>query len=77
MTQSSPPSRDGSVFISYARADDQKPPFEDAIEGWVTFFWDQLRFELTDRVAQNRQNCGLIATKLIRLKLLHPRLRRH
>lgn len=38
----------GSVFISYARADDEKPPFEDAVQGWVTFFWHQLRWELTD-----------------------------
>ena len=42
------PVYDGSVFISYARADNQKPPFEDSVEGWVTFFWYQLRFELTN-----------------------------
>ncbi|MCB1949395.1 toll/interleukin-1 receptor domain-containing protein [Nitrosomonas sp.] len=39
-----------SVFISYARADDLKPPFEETTQGWVTFFWHQLRFELI--------NCG-------------------
>jgi hypothetical protein len=38
----------GSVFISYARADDEKPPFEEAVQGWVTFFWHQLRWELTN-----------------------------
>jgi TIR domain len=39
----------GTVFISYARADDVKPPFEETVEGWVKFFWEQLRWELTDR----------------------------
>lgn len=43
---------DGTVFISYARADDQPPPHDDKAVGWVTFFWDQLRFELTDRGAK-------------------------
>jgi len=38
----------GTVFISYARADDERPPFDDAVQGWVTFFWHQLRFELTN-----------------------------
>ena len=37
-----------AVFISYARNDDLKPPFDDATHGWVTFFWHQLRFELTN-----------------------------
>ena len=36
------------MFISYARADDERPPFDDAVQGWVTFFWHQLRFELTN-----------------------------
>jgi len=44
--------RAGTVFISYARADDQKPPYEDTAQGWVRFFWDQLRWELTDRGAK-------------------------
>lgn len=43
---------DGTVFISYARADDQRPPHDDEAVGWVSFFWDQLRFELTDRGAK-------------------------
>jgi hypothetical protein len=43
------PSYRGTVFISYARADDTKPPFEDKVEGWVKFFWENLRFELNDR----------------------------
>jgi hypothetical protein len=38
----------GTVFISYARADDERPPFDDTAQGWVTFFWHQLRFELTN-----------------------------
>jgi TIR domain len=38
----------GTVFISYARNDDQKPPDDDTVPGWVTFFWQQLRFELTN-----------------------------
>lgn len=46
------PTRDGAVFISYARADDEKPPFDDTAIGWVTFFWGQLRYELTDRGAK-------------------------
>lgn len=46
---SSPPSASkGTVFISYARADDEKPPFDEQTKGWVTFFWGQLRWELTD-----------------------------
>ncbi len=51
-----PPSAcDDSVFISYALADDQKPPFEDTTQGWVTFFWNQLRFELTTRGAKQAE----------------------
>ena len=46
----------GTVFISYARADDVKPPFDKATKGWVTFFWHQLRWELT--------NAGLPEAKL-------------
>ena len=49
MTQFSLPSCDGFAFISYALADDQKLPFEHTIQGWVTFFWQQKRFELTNR----------------------------
>ena len=45
-----------TVFISYARADDVKPPFDKATKGWVTFFWHQLRWELT--------NAGLPEAKL-------------
>jgi TIR domain len=46
----------GTVFISYARADDAKPPFDKATKGWVTLFWHQLRWELT--------NAGLPEAKL-------------
>jgi hypothetical protein len=46
----------GTVFISYARADDVKPPFDKATKGWVTSFWHQLRWELT--------NAGLPEAKL-------------
>lgn len=46
---------DDSIFISYARADDLKPPFEDTTQGWVTFFWSQLRFELTMRGAKQAE----------------------
>lgn len=42
------PAYGGSVFISYARADDEQPPFEQATLGWVTFFYENLRFELKD-----------------------------
>jgi len=57
MTNSATPAeaaraRDGTVFISYARADDQRPPHDDKTPGWVRFFWDQLRWELTDRGAK-------------------------
>ena len=56
MTQSSDMSAPQSkqpdtVFISYARDDDVKPPFDDSTEGWVTFFWRQLRHELITRGA--------------------------
>jgi hypothetical protein len=49
---SAAPAGDATVFLSYARADDEKPPFDDAAVGWVSFFWGQLRFELTDRGAK-------------------------
>ena len=49
MAQISLPSCDGFAFISYALADNQKPPFEHTTQGWVTFFWQQLCFELTNR----------------------------
>jgi hypothetical protein len=39
---------DGTVFISYARADDKPPPYEEKVPGWITFFWQQLRWELTN-----------------------------
>jgi TIR domain len=42
------PDYGGTVFISYARADDAKPPFDDTAQGWVAFFWQQLRWELTN-----------------------------
>jgi hypothetical protein len=42
------PNYGGTVFISYARADDEKPPFDDTAQGWVAFFWQQLRWELTN-----------------------------
>lgn len=42
------PAYDDAVFISYARADDQPPPDADKIQGWVTFFWQQLRWELNN-----------------------------
>ncbi|AKH38731.1 MULTISPECIES: toll/interleukin-1 receptor domain-containing protein [Nitrosomonas] len=44
------PTPENAVFISYARADNEQPPDKKA-EGWVSFFWNQLRFELTDRGA--------------------------
>lgn len=50
MTEATRPISDNAVFISYARADNEQPPDKKA-EGWVSFFWDQLRFELTDRGA--------------------------
>ena len=40
------PAYDGSVFITYARADDIQPPFDRTTLGWVTFFCENLRFEL-------------------------------
>ncbi len=55
MPTSKLPSQNASVFISYARADDLIPPFEEKTKGWVTFFWDQLRFELTDRGAKQAE----------------------
>jgi hypothetical protein len=42
------PTYDGSVFISYARSDDEKFPLDPNAAGWVSFFWDLLRFALTD-----------------------------
>src|SRR5262249_36777742 len=46
-----PPAYTGTVFLSYARADDEKPPFEQTGSnwGWVEFFWQNLRWELTYR----------------------------
>ena len=40
------PAYNGTIFLSYARADDETPPSEKPVEGWVTFFWNQLRFEV-------------------------------
>ena len=42
------PNYGGTVFVSYARADDERPPFDDTAQGWVAFFWQQLRWELTN-----------------------------
>ena len=56
------PSYEGIIFISYARADDEKPPFDNSTQGWVTFFGQQLRFELTD-VGLHRRSSGWIATR--------------
>lgn len=50
MTEATRPTSDNAVFISYARADNEQPP-DKKVEGWVSFFWNQLRFELTDRGA--------------------------
>ncbi|SDW11514.1 toll/interleukin-1 receptor domain-containing protein [Nitrosomonas communis] len=50
MTETTQPTPENAVFISYARADNEQPPDKKA-EGWVSFFWNQLRFELTDRGA--------------------------
>ncbi|SDY80764.1 toll/interleukin-1 receptor domain-containing protein [Nitrosomonas sp. Nm58] len=50
MTEATRPTSENAVFISYARADNEQPPDKKA-EGWVSFFWNELRFELTDRGA--------------------------
>ncbi|MDM0002980.1 toll/interleukin-1 receptor domain-containing protein [Variovorax sp. J22P240] len=42
------PAYQGSVFISYARADDEQPPFDKTTLGWVTFFCANLQFELSN-----------------------------
>ena len=42
------PAYNDAVFISYARADDQPPPDDSKMQGWVTFFWQQLRWELNN-----------------------------
>lgn len=42
------PAYNDAVFISYARADDQPPPDDDKTPGWVSFFWQQLRWELNN-----------------------------
>jgi len=51
---SSPSKQNNTIFLSYARADDTKPPeaSTESADGWVTFFWKNLRFELTDRGAK-------------------------
>ena len=43
------PAIKGSVFLSYARLDDIKPPFDNTAQGWVKFFWENLRWELDQR----------------------------
>jgi len=43
------PASKGTVFISYARADDRKFDFDGTTRGWVNFFWDYLRWALTDK----------------------------
>src|ERR1700682_5075265 len=49
MAQGDPiPAYGGTVFISYARADDDPPPLDEKTRGWVTFFWQQLRWELNN-----------------------------
>ena len=55
MTQPSPPSSDDAVFISYARADDLQPPFQNRTQGWVTFFWHLLRYTLVDSGAKQAE----------------------
>jgi hypothetical protein len=42
------PAYGGTVFISYARVDDEAPPLDEKTRGWVTFFWQQLRWELNN-----------------------------
>jgi hypothetical protein len=42
------PNYGGTVFISYARADDEQCPLYPTGKGWVSFFWDLLRYKLTD-----------------------------
>jgi hypothetical protein len=36
----------GTLFVSYARIDDEPPPFDKKSIGWITYFWSQLKFEL-------------------------------
>ncbi len=55
------PNYGGTVFVSYARADDERMPFHSSADlgaglGWVSFFWQMLRFALT--------NAGLHQAKL-------------
>ena len=42
------PAYGGTVFISYARVDDDPPPLDEKTRGWVAFFWQQLRWELNN-----------------------------
>ncbi len=39
---------DGTVFLSYARADDEPPPNDPTTRGWVTYFWQHLRWAISD-----------------------------
>lgn len=48
MTLSLLPSCDDIATISYALADDKKLTFGHKTQGKVTFFWQQLRFKLTN-----------------------------
>lgn len=36
----------GTLFVSYARVDDERPPDDKKSKGWITYFWQQLRYEL-------------------------------
>ena len=48
MTLSLLPSCDDIAFISYALADDKKLTFEHKTQDKVTFFWQELHFDLTE-----------------------------
>lgn len=42
------PNHGGTIFISYARADDEPFPLDPSAPGWVTFFREMLRYGLAD-----------------------------
>lgn len=52
MTQSSPPSHDGSDAIDNVCPDYQKLYFKDATQKRFTLFWQHLRFVLTNLYAE-------------------------